>query len=97
MYPNPIQPMYALLLLASIAYAVIGMFFVVMNIGIVVHNQRGGKFVSSAGFVGGIFLATAILSQPIVILKYFFWVAFIIDFTWIILFPHFCYYVLPRV
>jgi hypothetical protein len=94
MHPSPSPEARPMFIVVSIIYAVLGLFLVVMNICIVMHNRRGGKYSSTAPFFGGFLLATAILAQPIVILKYFFWVAFIIDFTWIFLFPHFCYYVL---
>jgi hypothetical protein len=54
------------------------------------------KHSSMVPFFGGIFLAAAFLAQPIVTLKYYFWVAFIIDISWIIMFPFFCIYVIPQ-
>ena len=68
----------------AIILAVIGVFFVVGNVGSLVQCYLDGKPKSMFHLVGGLFLAVACLIQPFVALKYYFWVAFIIDFTWLL-------------
>jgi hypothetical protein len=91
-YPNPANPVvYGTFVVFSIVFAVFGMLPVTANVWSIVHETRQQKLpplerkhISMVPFFGGLFIAVAFLTQPSIIPKYYFWTAFIIDFTWIL-------------
>ena len=79
-------------LFISVPCVAFGSFFIFMNYLVLINNLIPGRKWSSAGpFLGGIFLATGILLFPFSsITTYFWWVAFLLDYTW----PMFIYFLL---
>jgi len=79
-------------LFISVPLIAFGSFLIFMNYLILINNLIPGRKWSSAGpFLSGIFLAVGILLIPFPsIFKYFWWVAFLLDYTW----PMFIHFIL---
>ena len=64
-------------------FIIASLFIAICYYATFIYYVLGKRIGSLPGFLGGFCLALAILTQPIPWLRYFWWTAFIIDFTWI--------------
>ncbi len=61
----------------------LGLLIVTMNLAIYVHNRMpNAKWVSAGPFLGGIFCAIAIALLPYPSIRFYWFVAFIVDYTY---------------